>query len=226
MEESTDMSERSVKARSGLLYEQWQKSPRSLEYEQWRKNELGVGFEQWILDQPGVGYEQWVETQLGEDYERLMAVPLSTKAPPRTFLEYWAVGIVPLAIAFFIGGCLTVLAFVLAEREILFGFYDLVITGPYYQRTIRVSWSLIFMSSTICSFMLPHERSAENQIAALESRAEDMTRNFWRALQMGYRRRMKVSKRQGRTDLATFLIVVVLTAAGWTLFAVELLDKM
>lgn len=116
---------------------------------------------------------------------------------------------VPAAISFFIFGCLTVLA----ELEILFDLSELAFFGA--------SSSLV-----IWPFMLAHVRTAENQIAALESRPEDTTRKFWRSLQMGYRRRMKVSKRQGRTDLATFLIVVAVTVAGWTLFAVELLDKM
>ena len=208
MVERVNMTEQSTGARSGLLYQQWQKSPRDLDYEQWRKKQLGVGFDQWILEQPGVEYEQWVNTQLGQDYERLITVPLSTEAPPRTFLEYWAVGILPLAISFFIFGCLVVLA----ELEILFGFSDLA--------TFSVGSSLV-----IWSFMLPHERTAENQIAALESRPDDMTSSFWRSLKMGYRRRKNVSKRQGLADLATFLIVVGLTLAGWTLFAVELTDK-
>ena len=225
MSESTDVSEPSIKARGGLLYKQWQRSPRGLDYEQWRKNQLGVGFEQWILDQPGVEYEKWVKTQLSDDYERLITVPLAVKPPPRTGLEYWAVGIVPLAISFFIFGCLTVLAFIVTNLDILPGFSDLVLTGPQYQRTIRESWSLIFLSSVTWAFMLPHERTTENQIAALESRPDDMTSSFWRSLQMGYRRRKSVSKRQGLADLATFMVVVVVMLAGWTLFAVELLDK-
>ena len=210
MSESTDMSEPSIETRNGLLYDQWQRASRHLDYEQWRKNQLGVGFEQWILHRPGVEYEQWIKNQLGKDYERLIAGPLSVKAPPRSHLEvgYWEAGFWQLVISFLAAMSL----FVLAEIGLLFGLSDLAVLG--------VVWNLV-----IWPFMLIHERDMENRIAALESRPEDTTDNLWRHLAIGYRRRMKVSKFQGYQHLATFVIAAVVSMAGLTVFAVELLDN-
>ena len=207
MSERANLSEPSTAAedRSGLLYGQWQRSSRGLDYEQWRKNQLGVGFEQWILDQPKVEYEQWVKTELGKDYERLITDPLSVKPPPRTVFEDWSVGILPLGISFIVGFWLMVLL-------VAFDFNAPATLG-------------VFVGLGGWSFLLAHERDAEYQIAALESRPEDMTRNIWLSLKLGVRRRMKVSKYRGWEQLIILLLLVPITLASWTVLAVELLNK-
>ena len=199
------LSDASTEAASSLRYEQWRRAPRALDYAQWRKNQLGVGFEQWILDQPGVAYEQWVKTKLGKGYEQLITAPLSVKPPPRTIVESLAVGILPIGISWIVIGCFTIFAYPLDLS-------DLAFTGTV--------WSIL-----IWPYLLAHERSVEYQIAALESRPEDMTRNIWLALKVGYRRRMTVSKSGWCTYLASVLFMVALTLASWTALAVELPDK-
>ena len=199
------LSDASTEAASSLRYKQWLRASRALDYAQWRKNQLGVGFEQWILDQPGVAYEQWVKTKLGKGYEQLITAPLSVKPPPRTIVEHLAISILPVGISFIVMGCFAIFTHPL----------DLS-----YLAHAGTAWSIL-----IWPYLLAHERSVEYQIAALESRPEDMTRNIWLALKVGYRRRMTVSKSEWRKYLASVLFMVALTLASWTVLAVELPDK-
>ncbi len=196
------LSNTSTEPASSLRYEQWLRASRALDYAQWRKNQLGVGFEQWILDQPEVPYEQWVKTKLGKDYERLITAPLSVKPPPRTIVEHFAVRILPLGISYILMGFFGIFAYSL----------DLSYLASVGTMISIVGWP----------YLLTHEPAVEYQIAALESRPDDMTRNIWLAFKVGYRRQMALSKWKGYKYLATLLFMVALTLASLTLLAVEL----
>ena len=200
------LSDASTEAASSLSYKQWLRASHAVDYAHWRKNQLGVGFEQWILDQPGVAYEQWVTTKLGKGYKQLIAAPLSVKPPPRTIVEHIAIGMLPVCISWLVIWCFTFIVFPLDLSYLAF-------TGTI--------WSIL-----IWPYLLAHERSVEYLIAALESRPEDMTRNIWLALKVGYRRRKTESKLVFCTYLATVLFMVALTLASWTAFAVELPGKL